>query len=108
GGKLKILAVMSDERHEDFPDVPTAEEEGLDMPEITAWGGFGVAKNTPDDIKEKMVDAVEKAIKSDEFKEMAEKRGMVVSYQDPDEFKEFAKEQHDFYKQLLSEMDLDD
>ena len=50
-GKLKILAVCSSDRSEFNPDVPTLQELGYDV-DVTAWGGFGVAKGTPDDVKE--------------------------------------------------------
>lgn len=62
-GKLKILAVCSSDRSEFNPDVPTLQELGYDV-DVTP-GRFGVAKGTPDDVKEVLYAAFEKAVNSE-------------------------------------------
>jgi tripartite-type tricarboxylate transporter receptor subunit TctC len=46
-GKLKALAVTSKERFPVFPDVPTAEEQGLKGFDVTGWFGLAAPGGTP-------------------------------------------------------------
>lgn len=105
GGELKILAVMSGDRDVTFPDVPTLKESGIDL-EIAAWGGFTAPKGTPDDVKAVLEEAVKNAVASDEFQNVAKERGLNASYLTAEEFTQFAKEQFDFYNELIPNMDL--
>ncbi len=57
-GKMRIIAAVMDERLNNYPDVPTAKEQGVDVTAI-GWRGFVVKKGTPPEITE----AWEKAIK---------------------------------------------
>ena len=53
-GKYRALALSSDQRHPDFPDVPTIAESGF--PEFTnyTWTSFYVRSDTPDHITNKL------------------------------------------------------
>ena len=95
-GELKILAVCSSERSEFNPDVPTLQELGYDV-DVTAWGGFGVPKDTPDEVKEVLYAAFEKAVNSEEFKELAASKQYSPMVKDHEEFAAFAQEQYEFY-----------
>lgn len=46
-GKVRALAVMTDQRSALAPEVPTYKELGLDLPELDYWGGFAVPAGTP-------------------------------------------------------------
>jgi hypothetical protein len=48
GGKMKVLAVMSDKRSAILPDVPTLKEKGIDL-SIGTWRAIGAPAGTPDD-----------------------------------------------------------
>ena len=48
-GKLKVLAVMSDQRIKGFEKVPTLKEKGMDI-SLGTWRGLAVAKATPPDV----------------------------------------------------------
>lgn len=65
-GKLRVLAVLSDQRLEKAPNVPTAKEQGYDI-SIGTWRGIGVPKSTPKEIVSFLEDTLTKAAKSDEF-----------------------------------------
>jgi tripartite-type tricarboxylate transporter receptor subunit TctC len=101
-GKLKILAVCSSDRSEFNPDVPTLQELGYDV-DVTAWGGFGVAKGTPDDVKEVLYAAFEKAVNSEEFKELASQGQYSPLIMDHEEFAEFAQSQYEFYTEYFTD-----
>src|SRR4030095_11348036 len=49
GGKLKMLAVMADQRLKGFDKVPTLKERNIDL-SIGTWRGLAVNKGTPPEI----------------------------------------------------------
>jgi tripartite-type tricarboxylate transporter receptor subunit TctC len=76
-GKIKVLAMPSEERSPIMPDVPTAKEMGHDVV-FNLFRSLSVPKGTPDDIKAKLTDAMTKAAKSEAFMALAEKNGFTV------------------------------
>jgi tripartite-type tricarboxylate transporter receptor subunit TctC len=47
---VKVLAVLTRERSQLFPDLPTAWEQGIDVTDGYYWNGFFLPKGTPQDI----------------------------------------------------------
>lgn len=104
-GKLRVLGVMSDKRNEYLPDAPTLKELGYDV-NVSAWGGFAAPKGLPQEVKDVLFPAFDKAINSDKLKEVAKQRGFSVFYQNSEEFSKFANEQFNFYMKQIPEMGL--
>jgi tripartite-type tricarboxylate transporter receptor subunit TctC len=73
-GQLRMLAVTGDQRHAEFPDVPTIKET---YPEysIYGWSALMVRAETPDDITEKLAAAVQKILVSKDGRDFAQKVG---------------------------------
>lgn len=67
-GKLRALAVTSDQRHLLLPDTPTMRESGLDL-EGGMWAGFYAPAGTPSAIIDKLNSEVAVILKSDAIKE---------------------------------------
>ncbi|HWH42276.1 MAG TPA: tripartite tricarboxylate transporter substrate binding protein BugD [Usitatibacter sp.] len=63
GGKVKAYAVTTKERLKSLPDVPTADEAGLKGFEVTVWHGIWAPKGTPKPVIEKLVQALQAALK---------------------------------------------
>ena len=61
-GKLKALAVASASRLPQLPDVPTFRELGYAGVEVYAWQGLVVPAATPAPVRQKLTDALEKAL----------------------------------------------
>ena len=72
-GKLKVLAIMANDRLDSLPDVPTFKEEGYDFGEIGVWRGVVVPKDTPDDEVGILAEAFSKAAEEEEFESFYEK-----------------------------------
>ncbi len=87
-GKLRMLAVMSDKRDPNFPDVPTFKEAGYDIMFAT-WRGLAVPKNTPENVKKILADAFKKGYDTPEFQDFAKKAGLGLAYAPAAEFKAF-------------------
>jgi tripartite-type tricarboxylate transporter receptor subunit TctC len=63
GGKVKAYAVTTKQRLKTLPDVPTAEESGLKGFEVTVWHGMWAPHGTPKPVMDKLVAALQSALK---------------------------------------------
>ncbi|MCM3387609.1 tripartite tricarboxylate transporter substrate binding protein [Ureibacillus chungkukjangi] len=104
-GKLKILSVSSEERLEELEDVPTLQEEGLDMV-FPHWRGImGPPNMTEAEIQywdEKLGEMVE----SEEWATLLENNDWDTFYQNSSETKQFMDEQEKLYKDLIDKSGL--
>ena len=103
-GELKCLAILGD-NHSSAPgmeEIPTAAELGYEV-SVAGWGGFAVPNGTPDDIVAYLVEASEKVINSDEMLEVFTSRGYEPYYLNGEDAGAFAKEQLDYFSELLAE-----
>ncbi|GEM_PF-41190 len=104
-GKLKILALMTEERDPNNPDVPTMKESGYDVV-IGGWGALAVPKGTDPAILAKLSNALKAATDTDEFKDFISQKGMMVHYRNAEDFAVFIDEQAVFFNDLLSKIEL--
>ena len=77
-GKLRALAVSSDQRNPLYPDVPTVSESGYPGFSAISWSGMSLPKGTPKAIVDKLEAEMVKAIQSAEIKQRLESTGFVV------------------------------
>ncbi|UPR34557.1 tripartite tricarboxylate transporter substrate binding protein [Vibrio cyclitrophicus] len=99
-GQLKALGVMSEERIQYIPDVPTLKEQGIDVVTGT-WRGIGAPKDTPDAVIEKLGAAFDEAMASEEFKTFMAKGAMTIHNLDDKAFTEFVAEDTKSLTQLI-------
>jgi putative tricarboxylic transport membrane protein len=66
-GKLVPVTVFGPERVEYLPDVPTAKEQGVDV-EVTQYRFMTVPKGTPEEIQNKIADAMKATFATDDYK----------------------------------------
>jgi putative tricarboxylic transport membrane protein len=69
GGGIRALAILTDERHPDVPDVPTAKELGYDLSFCFEYWWLA-PKGTPADRVEKIADMLEAAMQTEEVKQV--------------------------------------
>lgn len=84
-GKVRVLAVSSDRRLEDFPGVPTYKERGWDIVRYQ-WRGVMSRAGTPKPVLDRLVAAVEKAQRTDEWKNYLRQVTQLDGFQGPDAF----------------------
>ncbi|AKG75009.1 Bug family tripartite tricarboxylate transporter substrate binding protein [Salinicoccus halodurans] len=106
-GSVKVLAVMSDERHDLIPDVPTLSEEGIDAESIGTWRGITVPSETPDEIVEILEETFVSAAKEEEFIDFMNKNGLGVQVKGSEEFGEFMEENRAMFGEIIPEMGLE-
>ncbi|OZI34093.1 ABC transporter substrate-binding protein [Bordetella genomosp. 10] len=85
-GKLRLLAVSSDKRLADYPNVPTTGEAGYQGAVMEGWTGVMVPGGTPAPVIRKIADAVLAAASKPEFVKRAESMGFVMAPQGPEAF----------------------
>ncbi|NND05392.1 MAG: tripartite tricarboxylate transporter substrate binding protein [Saprospiraceae bacterium] len=73
-GQVKTLAVMADERLENFPDVPTLKEQGIDW-SLGGWVSVCAPKGLPDVVKAKLEEAILKTMEDPEFRDAMNQAG---------------------------------
>lgn len=81
---VKVLVSITDERIPLVPDAPTAGEvdETLD---IALWNGLFVHKDTPQDVRDKIIAVAQKTAMSDRAQAVAKETGALIYWQGPDE-----------------------
>jgi tripartite-type tricarboxylate transporter receptor subunit TctC len=88
-GKVRSLAIMSDEPASLYPNVPTLKKAiGSDWT-MAAWRGIVAPKGIPADVRDKLAAAIKKIAAGKEFNDFMSKQGYGVIYRGPDEFAAF-------------------
>lgn len=102
-GNLKALAVMSEERVELLPDVPTLKELGVDLV-IGSSRGYTAPKDIPEDAKQALYDAFEQLSEDDEFKQSLEEVSLPVDIKIGEEYVEYLREQEETTSEIWDEV----
>lgn len=74
-GKLRALAVTGENRHPDYPEIPTAKELGFPEYVNYTWTTLTVRSETSEAVTQKLVDAVQKVLALPATKEFSRKIG---------------------------------
>ena len=85
GGRLRCLGVMADERLQQYPEIPTFKEQGVDWT-IAGWRGICLPKGCPPKIRETLAAALQRVAHGKEFRDFMQNSGFVVTWQPPDQF----------------------
>jgi tripartite-type tricarboxylate transporter receptor subunit TctC len=78
-GTLTALAVTGSERFAQLPDVPTAQEAGVQGYTASAWYGLLGPKGLPDDVRQRLADATAEVLADPAFLEKLANDGAVPS-----------------------------
>ena len=87
-GKLIGLAMLSNVRHPDFPDVPTLREAGYRKEEGDSWFGVLAPAGTSPAVVAKFDKAIAEALRSPDIIEKLHLGGCYVTYLNPGDFRE--------------------
>jgi tripartite-type tricarboxylate transporter receptor subunit TctC len=104
-GQLKFLAIMSERRNDEIPDVPTLKELGYDV-EYAVNRGIMVPKGTPKDVEHTLTVACEKAAKDPAFAKAMKLQGTEVHYLDAGQYAAFLKKDDATTKEITQQIGL--
>lgn len=103
GGKLRALAVTSDQRLKELPDVPTLKEVlKNDLAVQESWFGYWAPANTPADVVGKLHAAISKGLADPAVKAKFEAAGNVVASSDsPQAFAAFVRSENRKWAEIV-------
>ena len=87
-GKLRTIVSWGDDRHPNYPDVPTFKESGYDITYFI-WAGLFVPHGTPESATKVLRDAVRKGVADPEFKSQMTKINSPIKYLDAPDFQKY-------------------
>lgn len=90
-GNLKPMAIAAPKRLDIFPNVPTFAELGHPLVNDQAWYGLVAPANLPEPILKRVLEAVQKALATNEVKEKLQGQGATPIGNSPAEFKKQAE-----------------
>jgi tripartite-type tricarboxylate transporter receptor subunit TctC len=85
-GAMRVLTVLGSKRDPVFPNVATANEQGVNVLPLDLWRGIAVPKGTPRAVVQRLQKAVQVSLESAEFKSAGEKLGFVPAFLPSEEF----------------------
>jgi tripartite-type tricarboxylate transporter receptor subunit TctC len=77
-GKIKVYGITSAQRVSSLPDVPTLQEQGLKGADVGIWHGLYAPKGTPKPVIDKLVSAMQAALKEPEVRQRFTDLGAVT------------------------------
>jgi tripartite-type tricarboxylate transporter receptor subunit TctC len=77
---VKAIAAYTEAPLSVFPDAPLLRDQ-ISGPTFTLWSGIFVPKGTPQEVKDKLAAIIEKAMQSDQAKQIAETTGAEIYWQ---------------------------
>ena len=101
GGRLKALAVTSDKRVPQFPDVPTMAEAGISGFEVYSWQAVAAPKGLPKDVLAKLHAAIVAALNEPDTRARFDVQGFDIVANTPEQFTEFVKAELGRWKQVV-------
>lgn len=106
-GKIRFLAVLSEHRWRDLPDVPTIAELGYpEVLRLSTYVGYYVHKNTPDHIRKKLFDVSKKVFDDPKFTKTIEEMGEQPRFGGPEWMKEAIRQAEEAGVPMLKELGL--
>lgn len=88
-GRLRALAVTTEERSPSAPDVPTMMESGFPDFKVSAWFGLVAPKGTPQDVIDTLNTAINEVLEMPAVIERFEGLGAAPAPMSPEEFDQF-------------------
>ena len=102
-GTLVALGVMTEDRVDLIPEVPTFVESGYDAV-LNSWRGIAVPKDTPDDVANTLRDAFKKAYDNEEYQTKSKEAMIDGDYASYDEFVKFLDDSYNIVYEIMDEL----
>lgn len=98
-GDIRILAALSDEPIPAFPDIPTAQSQGVDVTGYN-WRGLYTGGDVSDEAYNEWVEKLETLYNSDNWQTAAVEFGLVPIWRGGAEFEEYVREQEEVMAEI--------
>jgi tripartite-type tricarboxylate transporter receptor subunit TctC len=105
GGKLRMLAVMADQRLKDFGQVPTFRERQIDV-QLGTWRALAAPKATPLEIVATLKRLVDKVSQDSGYREFFARQYLGLVNEDGEKFRLALEREHAFYTETVGKLQL--
>lgn len=105
-GRLRALAVTSNKRVKEIPDVVTVSESGLPGFEVVAWFGLFAPARTPQSIVKKLNGEVVRILNTSDMRDKMSGQGLIPSSNTPEELGVFLKAEVAKWSKLIKEANI--
>lgn len=103
GGRIKALAVSSQQRLAEWPNVPTFAESGYEDYDLVVWVGLGGPAGMPSDVTKKINTVLNKALNQPDIKERFRALGMESAPNSIEEQNAFVRSQLTAWQKRMTE-----
>lgn len=106
-GMIRALAVTTEERLEEQPDLPTVEESGVAEGVISgSWFGIFLPTDVPADTQQKIQEAFIAIAEDPAVQEEVAKLGLLPAFQDREDFQEFVEAEEDKWGDVIESQNI--
>jgi tripartite-type tricarboxylate transporter receptor subunit TctC len=105
-GPLKFLASMGEDRHYQFPEVPTLIESGYDW-NLSAWRALVTPEGTEQDRLDTLEEVYTETYNDDSFQSFMENNGFNLAYKDQQDLGDFMQSQHESIGRVVENADVE-
>jgi len=102
-GKLRIIALFSEKRMADFPNVATVREQGVNFA-MSQWRGLAAPKGTPAAVVKTLHDAFKRGMEDPAFVKNAADMSVALAYVGPADFGKLMAADHERFGKLVAEI----
>jgi len=100
-GKLRAIAMVSDQRFPLFPDIPTMTEAGMANFALNNWYGISAPAGTPAPIVKRMNQVLREALQDPGLRTRFQDIGLVPISNTPEEFSAFIQSDSERWQQMV-------
>jgi tripartite-type tricarboxylate transporter receptor subunit TctC len=101
--KVRLLAVLSDQRSAVFPAIPTFREAGYPGVQSSVWYGLMAPASTPPEIVRKLNGEINAILALAEVRDILEKQGLVPGGGEPERLSSLVKTELDRWTRVIAE-----
>ena len=102
-GKVKVLAVSTQQRSPMMPQVPTVSESGVPEFDIEIWLGVAAPARVPPQIVVRVVQAIRETIELPDVQIRMSTLGLNFDFRNSDQFRELIVRDHQKYRMIIRE-----
>jgi tripartite-type tricarboxylate transporter receptor subunit TctC len=102
-GKVRLLAVLSDEPSSVFPNVPTLKEAGYPEVESSVWYGLMAPASTPADIVRRLNGEISAILALADVKEILAKQGLSPAGGEPERLSRLVRTELERWRRVIAE-----
>jgi tripartite-type tricarboxylate transporter receptor subunit TctC len=102
GGKVRALAVTSEERSPAMPSIPTVAET-VPAYRVESWYGIYAPAGTPPDVIATLNGAIAKVARTEEFRKRVEPEGIAISAGRPAELEQFVRAEEARWRKIVKD-----